>query len=86
MDPAGPLFYLSSTDDKLDKSDAQFVEVIHSCSGILGYPFSLGHADYWPNGGFPVQPGCGLDVTGKNISFLLSLLLKVSCSLIFCAM
>lgn len=65
LDPAGPLFYLTTSVDKLDSTDAQFVEVIHSCAGLLGYPFSLGHADYWPNGGTAIQPGCGLDITGK---------------------
>lgn len=64
MDPAGPLFLTTKEDDKLDASDADFVEVIHTCAGILGYPLSLGDADYWPNGGTPIQPGCGLDVTG----------------------
>lgn len=64
LDPAGPLFLLAREEDKLDPSDADFVEVIHTCAGYLGYPSPLADADFWPNGGNPIQPGCGLDVTG----------------------
>nr|CAD7448806.1 unnamed protein product [Timema bartmani] len=52
------------TEDHLNSDDASFVEVIHTCSGLLGWVEPLGHADFYPNGGSPPQPGCVLDVTG----------------------
>lgn len=65
MDPAGPLYTTARTEDKLDPGDAKFVQAIHTCGGLLGISINVGHADYWPNGGNPVQPGCGLDITGN---------------------
>lgn len=43
---------------RLEKSDAQFVDIIHTSGGIYGYRMSHGHADFYPNGGRPPQPGC----------------------------
>ncbi|CAH1108117.1 unnamed protein product [Psylliodes chrysocephalus] len=65
LDPALPLYELANKDARLDPSDAQFVQVIHSCAGVLGFNRNIGHVDYWPNGGSN-QPGCGglLDVGG----------------------
>ncbi|KAJ8972325.1 hypothetical protein NQ317_008582 [Molorchus minor] len=63
MDPALPLFSLTSTDGRLDPSDAKFVQVIHTCGGRLGFLAAIGHSDYYPNGG-AIQNGCGLDITG----------------------
>lgn len=57
MDPAGPTFSIQVEYDRLHKTDAKFVQVLHTNSGKLGFEESLGHADYWPNGG-RVQPGC----------------------------
>jgi hypothetical protein len=56
LDPAGPDFYLSEIPDRLDASDALFVDVIHTdgapnmISGF-GYLGVLGHVDFYPNGG-----------------------------------
>ncbi|RZC42700.1 Lipase and/or Abhydrolase 6 domain containing protein [Asbolus verrucosus] len=63
MDPAGPLFTVSNTGNRLDSSDADFVQIIHTNGALLGFASSIGHADYYPNGGM-LQPGCGLDATG----------------------
>nr|XP_022902538.1 phospholipase A1-like [Onthophagus taurus] len=63
LDPAGPLYTVSKIDDRIDPSDGEFVHVIHTNSGWLGFSSSLGHADYYPNGG-KTQPGCGLDLVG----------------------
>lgn len=44
LDPAKPGFEDTSTkDDSLDPSDAEFVDIIHSCGGTLGYAKPLGH-------------------------------------------
>ncbi|XP_075226062.1 pancreatic triacylglycerol lipase-like [Lycorma delicatula] len=64
LDPAGPLFY-SNNEGRLDESDAQFVDVIHTSGLCLGYFAPVGHVDFYPNRGIPVQPGCGLDVIGR---------------------
>nr|CAH7760806.1 unnamed protein product [Callosobruchus chinensis] len=58
LDPAGPLFTKWPKSLKLDSGDAEFVDVIHTDAGIFGYPRSIGHVDFWPNGGISPQPGC----------------------------
>lgn len=63
LDPAGPLFSSKRINERLDPTDANFVHVIHTNGGLLGYKKACGHADYYPNGGSS-QPGCGLDLFG----------------------
>lgn len=59
LDPALPGFHLLTSDKtRLDPTDAIFVDIIHSCGGVLGYLKPLGSVDFYPNGGTPVQPGC----------------------------
>ncbi|KAF4528403.1 hypothetical protein B566_EDAN013339, partial [Ephemera danica] len=60
LDPAGPLFHYNITSQRLDKTDAIFVDVIHTCTNILGFPLSIGHIDFYPNSG-KGQLGCGYD-------------------------
>ena len=60
MDPALPLFVMDDLAARLDPSDASFVEIIHTCGGTLGMLDPIGHADFYPNGGTPPQPGCGV--------------------------
>ena len=56
LDPAGPEFYLSEIADRLDASDALFVDVIHTdgaphvASGF-GHLDALGDVDFYPNDG-----------------------------------
>jgi len=63
LDPAGPDFYDSLVPDRLDSSDALFVDVLHTdgapnlVSGF-GHLKPLGHVDFYPNGG-SAQPTCG---------------------------
>ncbi|KAJ8943953.1 hypothetical protein NQ318_013534 [Aromia moschata] len=64
LDPAGPLVSVSDKNYCLDPSDAKFVQVIHTNGGLLGLSSSIGHTDYFPNGG-KKQPGCGFDITGS---------------------
>lgn len=63
LDPALPLFTEGNRDARLDRHDAQYVEVIHTCGGYLGFAVPIGHVDFYPNGGSS-QPGCGTDYRG----------------------
>lgn len=56
MDPAGPCFFNSPSDQTLNSTDATFVDVIHTDAGFLGIIKPLGQVDYFPNGGED-QPG-----------------------------
>lgn len=46
-----PKFANVAPGGRLDSSDAHFVDVIHSCAGILGIKESIGHIDFYPNNG-----------------------------------
>ncbi|CAG7836991.1 unnamed protein product, partial [Allacma fusca] len=66
LDPAGPTFRFLENEDRLDKSDAKFVDIIHTnggtrlwFGGFLGLATPLGHVDIYPNGG-EMQTGCPL--------------------------
>ncbi|XP_015492991.1 lipase member H isoform X2 [Parus major] len=61
LDPAGPLYRGTAPSERLDPTDAQFVDVIHSDTDGLGYEEALGHVDFYPNGGTD-QPGCPLTI------------------------
>ncbi|XP_064536110.1 pancreatic lipase-related protein 2 [Drosophila montana] len=66
LDPALPLFEGNSSNRRLSPSDARFVDVIHTDGGILGNPTAMGHADFYPNGGRPLQPGCARQEIANN--------------------
>ncbi|VEN64726.1 unnamed protein product [Callosobruchus maculatus] len=65
LDAASPLFrgnYFREQYKKLDRSDAKFVDVIHtdgspSVTDGFGLWDPIGHVDFYPNGG-QEQPGC----------------------------
>ncbi|CAK9797119.1 Inactive pancreatic lipase-related protein 1 [Anthophora plagiata] len=62
LDPAGPLFETQDPRARLDKTDANFVDVIHSNGeqlllGGLGSWQPMGDVDFYPNGG-RMQTGC----------------------------
>jgi hypothetical protein len=57
----------------LTAADAEFVDLIHTDGGVLGFPIPLGHADFYPNGGRPLQPGCNLEnVLAMGISKIIN--------------
>lgn len=58
-DPAAPGFEHPNVNEnnRLDKIDATFVDVIHTNIGLYGFFDSIGHVDFYPNGGLD-QPGC----------------------------
>merc|ERR1712110_696844 len=58
LDPSGPLFYSVAASDRLDRTDAQFVDIIHTAGYWVGTSTPSGHVDIWPNGGKAPQPGC----------------------------
>jgi len=58
LDPCGPLFHSVGPDDKLDSTDAEFVDVIHSAGRWVGNDEIQGHVDFFPNGGRAPQPEC----------------------------
>ncbi|XP_063235531.1 lipase member H-A-like isoform X2 [Bacillus rossius redtenbacheri] len=60
LDPAGVFYYSKSKMKKLDRSDATFVQVVHTTANTIGYNGDLGHADFYFNGGTEPQPGCKL--------------------------
>jgi len=62
LDPADPGFGWNGPDGRLDKTDADFVDVLHTNSGILlegalTIKSPIGHIDFYPAGGSH-QPGC----------------------------
>ena len=63
LDPAGPSFDGLPKEARLDKTDADFVDVIHTDSKPfipyfgLGTLQAVGHIDFYPNGGKD-QPNC----------------------------
>lgn len=62
LDPASPMFELTSLQFKLDYSDALFVDIIHTDKGRYGINNATGHADFFPNGGHASQPYCGRNI------------------------
>ena len=70
LDPAGPYFDFTEPVVRLDPTDAEFVEAIHTDGTAtleigLGMMQRVGHVDYYPNGG-KNQPNCP-EVPGKII-------------------
>ncbi|XP_049296733.1 pancreatic lipase-related protein 2-like [Anopheles funestus] len=63
LDPALP-FFAGNAPDRIMASDADYVEIIHTNGGVLGFMDPIGDADFYPNFG-RVQPGCGADVGGS---------------------
>lgn len=68
LDPAGPWFTSNPAHERLDKSDADFVDCIHTDS-MCGIQKPICHKDYYPNGG-ATMAGCGvtsiLNIFGKK--------------------
>ncbi|RVE41276.1 hypothetical protein evm_014075 [Chilo suppressalis] len=57
LDPAKPCFK-NSLEYRLDKEDADFVQVVHSSAGVLGLEQPVGHVDVYMNGVAGKQPEC----------------------------
>lgn len=50
----------------MTRTDAKFVDVIHTDGGVFGFPTAIGHADFFPNGGVALQPGCRLSQLSRR--------------------
>ncbi|XP_034946317.1 pancreatic lipase-related protein 2 isoform X2 [Chelonus insularis] len=57
LDPAMPGFIFASNSEKLDSTDAEFVDVYHTNVLMQGKIERSGHVDFYMNGGV-TQPGC----------------------------
>ena len=61
LDPAGPMFthpIMYGPSERLDSTDAKHVQVIFTTQYMLGASISSGHANFYPNEGVYIQPGC----------------------------
>lgn len=63
LDPAGWSFtkpFLVDAFYRLDRTDAKFVQCIHTARNYLGLGSGVecGHQDFYPNDGLSPQPGC----------------------------
>ncbi|XP_017479648.1 PREDICTED: pancreatic triacylglycerol lipase-like [Rhagoletis zephyria] len=88
LDPAGPLFADTESIVRLDRSDADFVDAIHTdanpfLKGGLGIFQRVGHVDFYPNGGSE-NPGCDVRLQdymkGRKSSVFLSMQEFLSCN------
>lgn len=70
LDPAFPQFSLTDKKQRLSRFDAKYVDIIHTDGGVFGFPISLGHADFYPNGGKHIQPGCEASRLAEEHNFI----------------
>lgn len=66
LDPAGPGFEANEPLLRIDTSDAQFVDIIHTNTDEYGMDDATGHVDFYPNKG-AAQTGCA---TGCKLQYL----------------
>lgn len=69
MDPAGPGFTLPQDfgiDERLDPTDASYVQCVFTNQYILASAVDCGHGNFYFNGG-TVQPGCVLNVVCSHL-------------------
>ncbi|KAK4887863.1 hypothetical protein RN001_004134 [Aquatica leii] len=76
LDPAGPIYSAKFSNERLDETDAFFVDIIHSNGGLLGYPNRCGDVDFYPNCG-TFQSGC--DFSLSNSTFIDFIIHKIGC-------
>lgn len=58
LDPANPCFNEGEELTGIFRGDADFVDIIHTNSGVLGKREPMGDVDFYVNGIVSVQPGC----------------------------
>ncbi|XP_067626163.1 inactive pancreatic lipase-related protein 1-like isoform X2 [Eurosta solidaginis] len=65
LDPAGPAFAKQNRTEKLDDTDAEFVDVIHTDPFFYSTIDRSGHADFYPNLDQFFQAGCNYVENGR---------------------
>lgn len=73
LDPAGPGFsypFDTSIVNRLDPTDAQYVQCIHTARKTFGINYNCGHADFYPNLGFHM-PGCITPICSHSYAVVL---------------
>lgn len=71
LDPAGPYFKRQNIYfDCIRKSDAAYVQVIHTNAAMFGFDEAIGHSDFYPNGGW-VQPGCLTNICSHKFAWMI---------------
>ncbi|KAJ2938931.1 hypothetical protein O0L34_g17742 [Tuta absoluta] len=70
LDPAGPCYGRIDEDLRLHKSDAGYVDAMHTDGEVLGLLEPVGHVDYYPNQGVQ-QPGCLMTTCSHSRAWLL---------------
>ncbi|CAO2585946.1 Pancreatic triacylglycerol lipase, partial [Lemmus lemmus] len=72
LDPAEPYFQGTPEEVRLDPSDAQFVDAIHTDAAPIipnigfGMSQTVGHLDFFPNGGLEM-PGCQKNILSQIV-------------------
>ena len=51
LDPAGPVFEDNYKEQKLDKDDAKYVQILHTNFKNYGHFRPMGHVEFYLNGG-----------------------------------
>jgi len=75
LDPAGPGFetknnvLLPKRYDCISKDDAEYVQIMHTNGNRYGVNSSVGHSDFYPNGGMN-QPGCKDDSCSHQFAWI----------------
>lgn len=62
----GPLYEFINTKDKLDPTDAAYIDVLHTDIGMFGSSEILGTADFYANGGKGYAQAVCLNFTNSN--------------------
>ncbi|XP_041974024.1 lipase member H-like [Aricia agestis] len=78
IDPARHFFEWPKYFAGIDKESAAFVDIIHTSRGAIGYEHSVGHVDFFPNGGLR-QPHC------YYLSNILAMTCEHSCGYVYFA-
>ncbi|XP_052744588.1 inactive pancreatic lipase-related protein 1 [Bicyclus anynana] len=65
LDPAGPCFSRLQPALRLNRTDADYVDIVHTDAGAYGISEQVGHKDYYPNRGTR-QPDCLLQTCSHS--------------------